>query len=120
VFVLAGGLQFGVGAERHRVARPEVVFDLSDTDPLGADLGALEVLGDERRREPDGLEDLRALVRLHRRDAHLRHRLEEAVLQRVPVGGQRLVLVSAVGAGDNVGDGGVREVRVDRVRAVPD
>jgi len=38
----------------------------------------------------------------------------------VPVGGQRLVLVSAVGAGDNVGDGGVREVRVDRVRAVPD
>ena len=46
---------------------------------------AAEVLVDEGRSEPHGLEDLRAAVRLIGRDAHLRHHLQQALADGLDV-----------------------------------
>ena len=53
--------------------------------PSTARRRAGEVLVDERLREADGLEDLRAAVRLVGGDAHLRHHLEQALADRLDV-----------------------------------
>ncbi len=66
----------GVGA---RVARERVLGDRPDADAADPRGGAGEVPLDELRREADRLEDLRAAVGRHRRDAHLRHRLQQAL-----------------------------------------
>ena len=81
VFVLALAFEVRIVLEGDRVTRLYVRLDLFDADPLGADLRPLEVLPHEVRGETDGLEDLGALVALDGRDAHLRHRLQETVLE---------------------------------------
>ena len=50
-----------------------------------------EVAIDERLVQADRLEDLRAAVALQRRDPHLRHHLEDALVERLDVVGDRLV-----------------------------
>ena len=77
---------------------------------------------DDVRRKADGLEELRAAVRRHVGDAHLRHDLQDAVLDGVAeaelrLGGRRVVaaeLVVRCQGGDRL----EREAWTDRVRAV--
>ena len=79
VLVLAAGVERvreqRVGAERLLVQALRLLGDLEQADALDVARGAGEVLVDERRLQPDRLEDLRAAVRLVRGDAHLRHHL---------------------------------------------
>ena len=60
---------------------------------------------DDLRREPERLEELRAPVRGHVGDAHLRHHLEDAVLERgaeaaLRLAGRRVVAAEAVRGGE--------------------
>ena len=88
-------------------------------DPRGR---AGEVLVDESLREAHGLEDLRALVALHRGDAHLGHDLDDALGDGLLVGLDGL-LVRGLGQEarlDHVVDGLEDEVGVDRRDSVAD
>ena len=69
----------GRAGVRALVAGERLRGERLDPDPADARRGSGEVPVDELGGEPDGLEDLRAAVRAHRRDAHLGHRLEEAL-----------------------------------------
>ena len=73
-----GGLGVGAQVARERLAREHV-----EPDPADPRRRAGEVALDHVRGEPDGLEDLRAVVGLDRRDAHLRERLEQALADRL-------------------------------------
>ena len=95
----------------------------SHADAADPRRGAREVALDQLRREADGLEDLRAVVGLDRRDAHLGDRLEQALgdaLDDVPLGG--LEVVDAVDAAlvDELLERLEHQVRVDRAGAVAD
>ena len=74
------------------------------------------------RAEADGLEDLGAAVARHVRDAHLRHDLEDAVLDRVPEAalglGRRGPVAAELVGGRHARDGLERQPRADRVGAV--
>ena len=79
-----------------------------------------EVLVDEGAVEADGLEDLRAAVALQRRDAHLRHHLQHALVQRLDVAQHRLVVGHAgqQPLAQQVVQALEGEIRVDRAGAV--
>ena len=105
------------GILRVRVGVARGVLGRDDVEPHSPELrlGAREVLVDELLREADRLEDLRAGVRRHGRDAHLRHDLQHALAERVDQ-----VLDGLLGrdardeaGADEVLDGLHREVRVD-------
>ena len=70
--------------------------------------------------QADGLEDLRAAVALQRRDAHLRHHLQHALVERLDVVLDRLVALDARqhALPDHVVDRLERDVRVDHAGAV--
>ena len=72
--------------------------------------------------EADGLEDLRAAVALQRRDAHLGHHLEDALVERLDVVQPGLLARHALDnpLRDHVVERLEREVRVDRAGAVAD
>ena len=53
--------------------------------PPTRDGGPREVAIDERLVEADRFEDLRAAIALQRRDAHLGHHLEDALVERLDV-----------------------------------
>ena len=97
---------------------------LVEADAADAADGAGEVAVDELLAEPDRLEDLGAGVRRHRRHAHLRHHLQDALAARLDVVLDRLVGVDAGqpvhALGDQVLDRLERQVRVDRAGAVAD
>ncbi len=67
------------------VAVPALFGEHVDIDPGNARGGAGEVGVDHLRREPDGFEDLRALVALQGADTHLAHHLEQALVDRLDV-----------------------------------
>ena len=71
--------------ERLLVPPPHFFGDDVDADAADARGGAREVLVDERAVEPDRLEDLRAAVALQRRDAHLGHHFQDALVERLDV-----------------------------------
>ena len=70
-----------VGAARVRagMACERLFCKLADSDAPDPGGCAREVPLDQLRSEADGLEDLGAAVRRDRRDAHLRHRLQQAL-----------------------------------------
>ncbi len=108
------GVAVGDAVQAHRL-----LGDLAEAHALDGARRAGEVLVAERRRDPDGLEDLRAAVRLVGGDAHLGHHLEEALGDGLDVAGAGLLMGRAVG--EEVaqgGDGGEGEVRVDGLGAV--
>src|SRR5205823_1505426 len=91
--VLAAAAPLVVAADRDAVGRADLRvgaamtaqrLDRQDVEPDAADARGRtgEVLLDKALLEPDRLEDLRAAVRAHRRDPHLRDRLEDALAGR--------------------------------------
>ena len=96
------------------------VGDDVDADAADARGRPREVLVDERLVEADGFEDLRAAVALQRRDAHLGHHLQDALVERVDVVLDRLRVRHADEQllPDHVVERFEREVRVDRAGAV--
>jgi len=95
-----------------------VRLDVFYVDAAGSAGRPLEVLGDEVGVEADGLEDLGALVRFDRRDAHTGHRLQQTVLDGRDVRPDRPVGVGAVRPGDQVLDGLVGQVGIHRAGTV--
>ena len=71
--------------ERLLVPAPHLLGDDVDADAADARRRAREVLVDEGALEADGFEHLRAAVALQRRDAHLGHHLEDALVERLDV-----------------------------------
>ena len=85
------------------------------------DAVAGEVLVDERLLQADRFEDLRTGVRRDRRDAHLRHHLQDALARGLHVVLDRLALGDAAPitpSRHEVADRVEREVGVDRAGAV--
>ena len=106
--------------ERLLVPPPHFFGDDVDADAADARRGAREVLVDERAVEADRLEHLRAAVALQRRDAHLGHHLEDALVERLDVVLDRLLVRDADEhpLPDHVVERLERQVRVDRAGAV--
>ena len=71
--------------ERALVPLLDLLRDDVDADAADARRRPREVAVDERLLEADRLEDLRAAVALQRRDAHLGHHLEDALVERLDV-----------------------------------
>jgi len=123
--VLAAGLEPRAGNRPARVAlgMPPPGLLGEDVEPDAADAGRSprEVALDQVRPQADGLEDLRAVVALHRRDPHLGDDLDHALHHRAHV-----VLAGLLGLdldgplADQVVDGLERQVGIDRARAVAD
>ena len=67
------------------VAAHRLLGDLGKADALDRGRGAGEIFLDERRRQADRVEDLRAAIALVGRDAHLGHHLEDALADRLDV-----------------------------------
>ena len=98
--ILAAGLELhGPGwarPERPRVPEAHFLRNDVDADAAHARGRVREVPVDERLAQPDRLEDLRAAIALQRRDPHLRHHLEDALVERLDVVRDRLVALDAV------------------------
>ena len=96
-----------------------LTLDVLDTHTAHTAHRAGEVRVDELRRKAHGLEDLRRMVALHRRDAHLGHDGDDA-------GGRSLVVVGdallgrhvQVAARRQIADARVCVVRIDAARGV--
>ena len=88
--------------------------------PLDARGRVREVRVDELLAQADRLEHLRAAVALQRRDAHLRHDLQHALVERLDVVLDRLLSIDAGEQPvlDHVVDRLERDVRVHHARAV--
>ena len=106
-------------AERPPVALQHVLRDLPEPDPAQARGRAGEGELDKGVVQPDGLEDLGAVVAADRGDAHLGHHLEEASLDHaaVPREGVRRL---APGPRRLRRDRLVHEVRIDGAGSVAD
>jgi hypothetical protein len=100
------------------VSGAEIGFDLAKRNPAGPNLRALEVLRDQVGTQAHCLEDLCALITLDGGDAHLRHRLQQSVIECVPVRIDSSLLLGTVRARHHVCDGLVRQIRVDRTGTV--
>ncbi len=93
--------------------------DLLESHAFDLAVRAREVFGDEVRPESDGIEDLRAAIGLVGGDAHLRHHLEDALVDRLDValdrflGGDLLVEIGQHGL-----DGLEGEIGIDRLGTV--
>ena len=94
--------------------------DHVDPDAADARRGPGEVAVHEVLVEADRLEDLRAAIALERRDAHLGHHLEDALVERLDVVLDRLLVGDADEEAllDHVVQRLEREIRVDHPRAV--
>ncbi len=105
------------------VAHEGLALDRGHVDTADARDGAREVLLHDLVGEPDGLEDLGADVRRHRGDAHLGHRLEEALvdgLEIVLAGFLERPSIGQEPAEAHVLDGLEGQVGVDGRGAVPE
>src|SRR5207249_5306647 len=106
------------------VLLPLADFFRDDVDADAADAGSRprEVAIHERRIEADGLENLRAAIALERRDAHLGHHLEDALVERSNVILHRLLVrdTDEQPLLNHVVERLEREIRVDDARAVPE
>ena len=103
------------------IAMPAHAFlgDLGEADAFDAGGGAGEIFGDEIGLQPDRVEDLRAAIGLVGGDAHLGHHLEDALVDRLDVALDDLVVVDLLR--QLVRHRGERlegEVGVDRLGAV--
>ena len=78
-------------AERVRVPALSLLRDLRETRALDRGRGAEEEFVDERAREADSVENLRAAIGLVGRNAHLRHDLEQALVDRLDEALDRLI-----------------------------
>src|SRR2546422_7897209 len=122
--VLAAPVEVGLddGPRRIGVLLPLADFFRDDVDADAADAGSgpREVALHERRIEADGLENLRAAIALERRDAHLGHHLEDALVERPNVMLHRLFVRGADEQPllNHVVQRLEREIRVDDARAV--
>ena len=108
----------GLGVLVERLPRQHV-----DPDALDARRRAGEAAVDQHAREADRLEDLRPVVGLDGRDAHLRDRLEQALgdaLDDVLLGGLDVVDATDLAVGDQLAERLEHQVRVDRARPVAD
>ena len=110
----------GLTAERALVAQARFPGDDIDADAAHARGRVREEAIDEFRIEADGLEDLRAAVAGERRDAHLGHHLEDALVQRLDVVIDRVLARHAgnEAVGDHVVNRLERQVRVHDPGAV--
>ena len=108
--------------ERTRVPLLDLARDDVHADAADTRRGPREVAIDERLFEADGFEDLRAAVALQRRDAHLGHHLEDALVERLDVVERGLFARHAFDdpLGDHVVERLEGEVRVDGASAVAD
>ena len=79
-----------------RMAAQRLFFEHVEIDALHAAGRADETAVDDLGAEAECLEDLRALVGLQRRDAHLGHDLEHALGDALAVGGDDRVVVREV------------------------
>ena len=121
--ILAAALQIVATAFapiRARVALPHFFGDLLQADAADLRRGRREVLVDERAIEADRFEDLRAAIALQRRDAHLRHHLQHALVERLDVALDRVVVrdVRQQSLADQIVERFEGEVRIHRARAV--
>ena len=113
---LAGG-HFSL--EGGAVADQRLFRDLREADAADLRLDAGESEVDDLLADADGFEDLRALVGVEHRDAHLRHDLEHALFEGLGVVGHGLLHADAVelalaGIGrDELAHGGEAEVGAD-------
>ena len=109
-----------VALERRGVASEHVGAEHGETDPVDGRCRVRQARLGHLAGDPDGLEDLRAAVAVDGRDAHLRHDLEDAVLDRRLVarlrrrGGQLAEPVVVGHRRDRL----ERQARTDRVGAV--
>ena len=106
------------------VATLDLLRQHPEPDPAHAALGIGETAVHHLGSEPHRLEDLRPLVGLQRRDAHLGHHLEDALADPLAVRGDHVVVGSDVvevvhppGAPD-VPEAFVGEIGIDGVRPV--
>ena len=124
--VLAALVEVAIGdralRERQRVARAHLFGDGVDADAADARRGVREIPLDELLLEADGFENLRAAIALQRRDAHLGHHLQDALVQRLDVALDGLLVRQAGqhSAADHVVERLEREVRVHGAGAVAD
>ncbi len=106
-------------AERVGMTPGGLLGDLGHADALDRRRGAEEVAGDEGRVEADRVEDLGAAIGLVGRDAHLGHDLEQALIDRLDVAVDDLVVGEVrrelVLHGDQRLEG---EVGIDRLGAI--
>ena len=127
--VLAAGVEIVVVAAARRegadVPRLDFTGDDVEADAADARGGPGEVPVDECLLQADRLEDLRAAVALQRRDPHLRHDFQDALVERLDVVDRRLFVgqprhVRENALPDHVVEGFEGEVGVDRPGAVAD
>ena len=122
--VRARAVQRGVHAEAKRVecmVMPPLyaLGDLLEADAADRADRVGEILVDGGLRNADRLENLRRLIGLQRRNAHLGRNLDDAVQNGIVVvldGGVIVLIQSA--AFNALGDAFLRKIRVDRPRAV--
>ena len=105
-----------------RMQSQHLVLDAGETDARDPGDEAGEVLGAQRAGQADRLEVVAAAIARQDRDAHLRHDLEQALVDRLLVVGERLLQreprqQAARGA---IGDRRLGEIGVDRRGADPD
>ena len=106
-------------AEGVAVAAHRLFGDLGQPHAFDAGMGAGEILVDEVLAQADRVENLRAAIGLIGGDAHLRHHLEQAFVDRLDVALDDFLLVELLRQivlhGDQRLEG---EIGVDRFRAV--
>ncbi len=108
---------------RHAMPPERLLADLADPDAFHARGRAGEVAVDELVIESDGLEDLRAAVRLHGRDAHLGEDLEQPLVDRLDEFAFRRLRVEAlrqIVVAFHVHERFEHEIGIDRAGAVAD
>jgi hypothetical protein len=113
-------LVVGVVRVRQRVAAQRFLLEDCEIHALQAADRAVETALDDLVGEPERLEDLPALIGLQRRDAHLRHDLEHAFADGLPVIADDVDVALELAFVARLHERFVREVRVDAVRAVAD
>ena len=122
--VLAAPFEVGLGdrprRERLQVTPPHFLGYDRDANAADARGRAREVLVDERLLDPHRLEQLCAAVALDRRDTHLGHHLEDALVERADVVLHRLLVRDADEdpLADHVVERLERQVRIHRPGAV--
>ena len=112
-------VEVGARAVGARMTHARFDGDLCDADAAERRRGAGEVRVDDRLRDAERLEDLRAVIAGDGADAHLAHDLEQALFQGVDVvlGGGGEIEVRLL---RELGDRLEREVRIHGAGAEPD
>ena len=124
--VLAADIEIAVEIRRHFervvVTRRSLTRDRVEADACHARWRPREVLVDHVLGQPNRLEDLRAAITLRRRDAHLGRDFRDALADRLDEVVNRGVFVDVLelAVANHPGHRRVREIRIDRARAIAD